>query len=182
MQQILVFQVNAFVCCWTHFPGYWPNKTKTVSGTENVWKFLLRRCCCSHTETENICKTALCWCCDTLSVCSSVSSLFSLLLLKLGLTDDGSTTLDRKRIYANPSSYPKPNSNPNPNPNTNPNPSPNPNPKAQIMFLDWRNDVNFRSSVPILRVPIRSTDIDTDTTDDHWNPWLIFNLERFRCR
>jgi len=28
----------------------------------------------------------------------------------------GSTTLDRKRIYANPSSYPYPNSNTNPNP------------------------------------------------------------------
>jgi len=31
-----------------------------------------------------------------------------------------STTLDRKRIYTNPSSYP--NSNPNTNPNSNPNP------------------------------------------------------------
>jgi len=33
----------------------------------------------------------------------------------------GSTTLDRKRSYANPSSYPNPNSNPNTNPNSNPN-------------------------------------------------------------
>jgi len=31
---------------------------------------------------------------------------------------------DRKRIYANPSTYPIPNSNPNPNPN----------PKAQLCF------------------------------------------------
>jgi len=38
----------------------------------------------------------------------------------------GSTTLDRKRIYANPSSYPNPNSNPNTNPNPNSNPNPNP--------------------------------------------------------
>jgi len=29
----------------------------------------------------------------------------------------GTTTLDRKRIYANPSSYPNPKSNPNTNPN-----------------------------------------------------------------
>jgi len=35
-----------------------------------------------------------------------------------------STTLDRKRIYANLSSYPI-------NPNTNPSPNPNPPPKAQ---------------------------------------------------
>jgi len=34
--------------------------------------------------------------------------------------ENGSTTFDRKRIYANPSSYP----NPNPKPNTNPNPPP----------------------------------------------------------
>jgi len=40
----------------------------------------------------------------------------------------GSTTLDRKRIYANPSSYP------NSNPSTNPNSKPNPNPKAQLCF------------------------------------------------
>jgi len=31
-------------------------------------------------------------------------------------------TFDRKRIYANPSSYPNPNTNPNHNPNSNPNP------------------------------------------------------------
>jgi len=37
----------------------------------------------------------------------------------------GSTTLDRKRIYANPSAYPNPNSNSNPNTNLNPNPNPN---------------------------------------------------------
>jgi len=36
----------------------------------------------------------------------------------------GSTTLHRKRIYANPSSYP----------NSNPNTSPNLNPKAQLCF------------------------------------------------
>jgi len=29
---------------------------------------------------------------------------------------NGSTVLDRKRIYANPSSYPNPNPKPNPNP------------------------------------------------------------------
>jgi len=39
------------------------------------------------------------------------------------------STFDRKRIYANLSSYPNPNSNPKPNSNLNPNPSPNP--KAQ---------------------------------------------------
>jgi len=33
----------------------------------------------------------------------------------------GSTILDRKRIYTNPSSYPNPNSNSNPNPNPNSN-------------------------------------------------------------
>jgi len=47
-------------------------------------------------------------------------------------------TFDRKRIYANPSSYPKPNSNFNPNtnskPNSNPNSNSNPNLKAQLCF------------------------------------------------
>jgi len=37
-------------------------------------------------------------------------------------------TFDRKRIYANPSSYPNANSNPNTNPNSDPNP------KAQLCF------------------------------------------------
>jgi len=42
-------------------------------------------------------------------------------------------TFDRKRIYANPSSYPNPNTNTNTNTNTNPNPNSNSNPnlKAQ---------------------------------------------------
>jgi len=43
-------------------------------------------------------------------------------------------TFDRKRIYANPSSYPNPSSNSNPNTNPNSNPNPNPNPKAQLCF------------------------------------------------
>jgi len=46
-------------------------------------------------------------------------------------------TCDRKRIYANPSSYPNPISNSNPN--TNPNPNPNPNPKAQLCF--WTDEM-----------------------------------------
>jgi len=52
------------------------------------------------------------------------------------LDNNGIYTLDRKRIYANPSSYPKPNPNSNSNPNTNPNlnSNPNPNPKAQLCF------------------------------------------------
>jgi len=41
-------------------------------------------------------------------------------------------TFDRKRIYANPSSYPNPNLNSNSN--SNPNPNPNPNPKVQLCF------------------------------------------------
>jgi len=41
-------------------------------------------------------------------------------------------TFDRKRIYANPSSYPNPNSNPKTNLNSNSNP--NPNPEAQLCF------------------------------------------------
>jgi len=43
-------------------------------------------------------------------------------------------TLDRKRIYANPSFYLNPNSNPNTKPNPNRNPNFNPNPKAQLCF------------------------------------------------
>jgi len=45
-------------------------------------------------------------------------------------------TFDRKRIYANPSSYPNsnPNSNPYPNSNPNPNSNSNLNPKAQLCF------------------------------------------------
>jgi len=47
-------------------------------------------------------------------------------------------TFDRKRIYANLSSYPNPNCNPNTNQNsnTNPNPNSNPNlnPKAQLCY------------------------------------------------
>jgi len=39
-------------------------------------------------------------------------------------------TFDRKRFYANPSSYPNLNSNSNINPSSNPNP----NPKAQLCF------------------------------------------------
>jgi len=50
----------------------------------------------------------------------------------------GSTTFDRKRIYANPSSYPNLNSNTNtnsnPSPSPNPNPNSNPNLKAQLCF------------------------------------------------
>jgi len=48
------------------------------------------------------------------------------LAFSISMVKNGSTTLDRKRIYANPSSYP------NPSPNTNPNPSPYP--KAQLCF------------------------------------------------
>jgi len=46
-------------------------------------------------------------------------------------------TFDRKRIYANPNSYPNPNSNLNtkPNSNSNPNPNPKPNTKAQYTFF-----------------------------------------------
>jgi len=40
-------------------------------------------------------------------------------------------TFDRKRIYANPTSYPNSNSNSSLNTNPNPNSNPNPNPKAQ---------------------------------------------------
>jgi len=57
---------------------------------------------------------------DRKYICSNVR-----LTEKLKSRTCESTTLDRKRIYTNPSSYPNPNSNSNTNSN------PNPNPKAQ---------------------------------------------------
>jgi len=49
------------------------------------------------------------WCAKSLPKVKNV--VVSSLLLLLAFVTNGSTTLDRKRIYANPSSY----SNPNPN-------------------------------------------------------------------
>jgi len=43
-------------------------------------------------------------------------------------------TFDRKRIYANPSSYPNLNSNSNPNTNHSPNSNPTPNPFCNNVF------------------------------------------------
>jgi len=59
---------------------------------------------------------------------------------------------DRKRIYANPSSYPNPTltlglTNSNSNPNTNSNPNPNPNPKAQLCFRKANEMTSFFDQV-----------------------------------
>jgi len=67
---------------------------------------------------------------DLLHLIDNVFTLTPALTLNLTLTltpkRNGFTTLDRKRIHANPSSYP--------NPNANSNPNTNPNPKAQSRF------------------------------------------------
>jgi len=65
---------------------------------------------------------------------------------------DGSTTLDRKRIYANPSSYPNPKSISN----SNTNPNPNSNPKAQLRFRTEEMTSFFDQVYRYRRRPISS--------------------------